>query len=139
MDYPGSDDGSSVGRLVSDMARDVGTLFRQELDLAKCELAEKAAEAKKGATTLAVGAGMALGGALVLAAALVLGLTVLLRTWLDPLLAACVSAFAIGAILGVVGVVLVRRGGEDLSPGHFVPQRTLDSLKENTRWAKDQI
>lgn len=139
MTNPIGDDGASVGRLLSDMGHDFTTLFRQELELAKCELAEKAQEAKKGATTFGIGAGMGLAATMVLAAAVVLGLTLLLSNWIAVLPAAFISALVVGIGLGAGAYAMIRTGGKAMSPEHFVPERTLESLKENTRWARNQI
>ena len=145
MEYPATEDrvveerDSSIGRLFSELLRDLGTLFRQELTLAKCELSEKALEAKGGATKFGIGVGLGLAGVLVLAAALVLGLTAVLSTWMAPLVAGFISALLIGAGLAAGAYALIRQGGASLNPSHFVPEQTLESLKENTRWAKEKV
>lgn len=139
MTYPVTEDGQTVGRILADLGRDVATLIRQELTLAKCELAEKADEAKGGATKFGAGAGMCLASVLTIAAAAVLGLTLLLSNWMQPLAAAAVSAVIVSALFGLAGYLLMKSAGEQLSPDHFKPQRTMDSLKENTQWARKQI
>ena len=132
-------DEPSLGRIVSDLARDVGTLVRQEVDLARCELAEKADEAKSGVTRAGAGGGLALIGALVLAGAAVLGLTFVLERWMRTLPAMALSALAVGLALAIVGVVLFRTGSKALSGDHLVPRRTLESIKEDARWARRQF
>src|SRR4029078_11902490 len=87
---------SSVGRLISELMRDVGTLFRQEMDLARAELAVKADEAKGGVLKIGMAAGAGLVGVFVLAGAAVLGLTLLLSLWMAPLAAAFVGALVVG-------------------------------------------
>ena len=136
---PVSEHLSSVGAMISELFRDFGTLFRQELRLATCELTEKADEAKGGATKCGIAAGMGLAAVVVLSAAIVLGLTLLLSLVLSTLAAAFVSALLVGIGLGVAAYLLFRQGGKDLSPSKFVPERTLESLKENTRWAKTHV
>ena len=145
MEYPATEDPlaeekvSSAGRLFTDLLRDLGNLFRQELELAKCELGEKALDAKEGAAKLGTGVGFCLAAAVVLSAAIVLGLTLLLSQWMAPLLAAFISALGVGIVLGTVGFALIRNGSRTLSPRNFVPESTVESLKENARWAKERV
>jgi hypothetical protein len=130
---------SSVGRLISELMRDVGTLFRQEMDLARAELAGKAGAAKAGVLKIGIAAGTGLVGVFVLAAAAVLGLTLLLSLWMAPLVAAFVGALAVGAALALGAYLLYRRGVEEVQVRTFVPERTLESLKENAQWASRQL
>ena len=132
-------DGTDLRDAVSSFAGEIGTLVRQEVDLARCELAEKAERAKEGATRIGAGGAFALVGVFTLAAAAVLGLTLLLVQWLPPIAAAAVSAAIVGLILAVVGMVLMKNGGERLSPKQLLPKRTLESIKEDARWARRQI
>jgi len=132
-------DGADFRDVMSTLAGEIGTLVRQEADLARCELAEKAEVAKGGAVRLGAGGAFALVGAFTLAAAAVLGLTLLLMQWMAPLAAAGVSAAAVGIILAAVGAVLMKRGRERLRPEHLLPRRTLESIKEDARWARRQI
>jgi hypothetical protein len=130
---------SSVGRLISELMRDVGTLFRQEIDLARAELAGKVDEAKGGVLKVGVAAGMGLIGVFVLAGAAVLGLTLLLSLWMSALPAAFVGALLVGTGLALGGYLLYRRGVEEVKVREFIPQRTLESLKENAQWASRQL
>jgi hypothetical protein len=132
-------DEPALGRILSDIAQDVGTLVRQEIDLARCELAEKAEEAKSGAGRIGAGGGLALIGSMVLAGAAVLGLTYVLQRWMETLPAMALSALAVGIVLAAVGWVLLRRGSKSLSADHLVPRRTLESIKEDARWARRQF
>lgn len=132
-------DEASLGRAVSDLARDVGTLVRQEVELARCELAEKAEQAKAGATTLGAGGALALIGAFALAGTAVLGLTMILENWMDTLPAMGLSSFVVGAVLAAAGALLLRKGSGDLSADHLMPRRTVESIKEDARWARRQF
>ena len=132
-------DEPALGRIVSGLAEDVGTLVRQELDLARCEMAEKAEAVKSGATRAGVGGGLAFIGAMVLAGAAVLGLTYVLQRWMETLPAMAVSALAVGVVLAAAGLLLFRGGTRSLSGDHLLPRRTLDSIKEDARWARKQF
>jgi uncharacterized membrane protein YqjE len=119
----------STGQLVKQLSQDISTLVRQELQLAKAELAEKGKQA-------GVGAGM-LGGAGVLGLAVVGGsmatMILVLDTFMPNWLAALIATLTCGA----VGAVLALRGRDKLKEaGAPVPERTKESVKEDIEWAK---
>jgi hypothetical protein len=130
---------ASVGELFSDLMRDFATLVRQEVDLARLELTDKAERAKSGAMKIGVGAGLAVVGVILLAVAAMLGITLILSTWMTPLLAAFIGALLVGLTLAVAAYFLVRRGADEAKHASHVPERTLESLKENAQWAKNQL
>jgi len=132
-------DGSDLREVISSLAGEIGTLVRQEADLVRCELEEKAETAKEGAVRIGMGGAFALVGVFALAAAAVLGGTLLLARWMSPLAAACVSAAIVGGILAAVGAGLLKSGGERLRPARLLPRRSLESIKEDARWARKQF
>ena len=122
----------SLGELFGDLARDTGTLVRQEVQLAQTELTQKAARVARDAGVLAVGGLVAYAGFLALLAAVVLGLV---AAGLEPWLA----ALLVGAVVAVVGAVLVQRGLGALKREELAPRQTVETLKEDAQWAKDQV
>jgi hypothetical protein len=56
-----------------------------------------------------------------------------------PLVAAFVGALAVGAALALAAYLLYRRGVEEVQVRAFIPERTLESLKENAQWASRQL
>jgi hypothetical protein len=130
---------ATVGELLSAMMRDLSTLFRQEVDLARLELVEKAERAKGGALKIGAAAALGVVGLIFLAVAATLGLTLILMQGLPPVAAACISALAVGFVLAVAAYFLVRAGVEDAKAATPVPEKTLESLKENAQWAKKQL
>jgi hypothetical protein len=138
MDERTTEDGSVLKESLTELAGEVATLLRQEADVARCELAVAAEEARSGATKFGVGICCVLIGALALGAAAICGLTLLLEQWLTPLQAATVSSLTIAAVLGITGYLLIRRGGESIKPAKFVPRRAIETMKENFRWAQEK-
>ena len=130
MRAPGAD--RSLGELLGDLARDTGTLVRQEVQLAKTELGENAARAARDVGVLAVGGLVAYAGFLGLLAAATLGLV---AAGLEPWLA----ALLVGAVIALVGAVLVRRGLGALKREELAPRQTVETLKEDAQWAKQQV
>src|SRR5581483_1047207 len=108
-------------------------------DVARCELAIAADEAKSGAMKCGVGFGIGIAAVLALTAAAILGLTLLLQERLTTLGAACLSSAIVGVLLAVAGMLLIRQGSKDFQPGNFVPRQAIRTLKENMRWAREQI
>lgn len=121
----------SLGELFGELTREIGTLFRSEVTLAKTEMTQKAAQAGKDVGFLAAGGAVAYAGLLTLIAALVLGLATFLPAW--------VSALIVGLIVVAIGAFLVYRGISNLQHEDFAPQQTIDSLQEDATWAKHQM
>ena len=118
-----------LGEVARDLTRDVSLLVRQEVQLAKAEMAEKGKQAGIGAGMFG-GAGivglLALGA---LTACLILALTPAMKDWLAALVVAAVYA-AIAGILALIGRSRVR----DATPA--VPEQTVETVKEDVQWAK---
>jgi hypothetical protein len=116
-------DGSrpSVGELFSDVAADLSTLMRQEVELAKAEVRQSAVKAGKGAGMLA-GAGIS--GHMVL-------LFVSVAAWwgLGDSIGHGWSALIIGAIWLVIAAVLGLAGRREISAVSGVPQ-TAQTVKK---------
>jgi hypothetical protein len=125
-------DERSLGDLFSDLSRETSTLVRQEVQLAKAELTQSATEAARGIGMLVAGGAVAYAGLLFLLLALVFGL---IEAGWD----AWLSALAVGLVVVVIGAVLVLRARESLKPANLAPRRTVETLKEDQAWAKEQI
>jgi uncharacterized membrane protein YqjE len=122
----------SLGELFGDLARDTGTLVSQELALARTELTEKASQVGKDIAMLAVGGLVAYAGLLAIIAAVI----VLIADRGVPL---WVSALIVGLVVAGIGYLLVQRGISALRRQDFAPRQTMQSLKDDTQWAKEQI
>jgi hypothetical protein len=48
------------------------------------------------------------------------------------------SALLVGLVVAVVGYLLVRRALDALKREDFAPRETMETLKEDQQWAKDQ-
>lgn len=121
-------DGRSLGDLVGDIAHDLSTLVRQEVDLAKAEVRSEIARAGRGAGLFG-GAGLAGHLALIFASlAAVYGLD----HWLDAAWAALIVG-AIWALAAMVMALTGRKAFAELTPALPTTQQTL---KEDARWAQ---
>jgi uncharacterized membrane protein YqjE len=121
----------SLGELFGDLAQDTSTLVRQEIQLAKTELTQSVAEVGKNIGMLVVGGVLILTSTLALIATLILGLGALgLPSWLAALIVTLV-------FLGV-GLALVARGRTALKNADLLPRQTIETLKEDQEWIKEQ-
>jgi len=123
-----SADGRSLGDLVGDIANDLTTLVKQEIELAKTEAKTEAAKAGKGVGLLG-GAGMAAHLALLF---LSLTLMFVLDSWMHTALAALIVTVIWLAAAGVMAMV-GRRELKSMNPKLETTQKTL---KEDAAWAK---
>lgn len=112
---------SSLGDLLGDVTRDMSTLMRQEVELAKVELKQSATRAGKGSGMLA-GAGVA--GHFVL-----VFLSVALWWALGDLMGHGWSAVVVAIVWGIVGAVLASKGRKELNAIKGMPQ-TAETLQE---------
>ena len=123
-----SADGRSLGDIVGDIANDLTTLVKQEIELAKTEAKAEAAKAGKG-IGLFGGAGVA--GHLAL---LFLSLTLmfLLDSWMHTALAALI----VTVLWLVVAAVMALVGRKELKSMNPKLETTQKTLKEDAAWAK---
>lgn len=113
---------TSLGDLVAEVTRDMSTLMRQEVELAKAEATQSAKRAGKGAG-LYGGAGIAGWLALLfLSIALWWGLG-------DAMENFTVSAIIVAILWGIVAAVLYFTGKKEFDRVQGMP-RTVDSLKQ---------
>lgn len=126
----GGDD-RSLGELFSELTRETTTLVRQEVELAKAEMTQKASSVGKDIGYLVAGGAVAYAGFLALLAAVILGLGQLGVTW-------WLSALIVGAVVAAIGGFLVMSGMNNLKQEDMAPRATLDTLKEDAQWAKEQ-
>ena len=130
----GSDAGGqqeSLGTLLSGILKDLQDMVRGEIQLAKTELREDVGAMGKGAGALAAAALFGLTGFIFL----MLGATYLLNKWVQMWIAAGIVALA----LLLIAAILAASGRRQLSAAQLKPEQTIESLKEDKEWAKQQI
>ncbi len=127
-----SRDERSLGELFAELSSETSTLVRQEVQLAKVELSHKASEVGKDVGYLAAGAAVLYAGMLAILAGLILLLGQL------GFIALWFSALLIGIIVAAIGYFLVWWGLKAIKQTPLVPQQTIETLKEDKEWAKEQ-
>ncbi|MBC5825572.1 MAG: phage holin family protein [Candidatus Eremiobacteraeota bacterium] len=123
---------SSIGELLRRLSQETTLLVRQEVDLAKAEMAEKGRKAGAGAGMFG-GAGLiGLGAFLSLTACFIIALSGVMAAWLAALIVAVVYGIAT-AILAMSGKKKFQEAGPP------VPQQAAESVKEDVQWVKTQV
>jgi hypothetical protein len=122
----------SIGELFGQLSQDMTLLFRQELQLARAEMSEKISQVTSNLVSVVAGGFVAYVGALALVAALILGLheAAEISPW--------ISALIVGVIFAVAGYVMLNRGLKELKRVDLAPRRTVETLKDDVQWAKEQ-
>jgi xanthine/uracil permease len=125
-------DDRSLGELFGDLVRDMGILVRQEVSLATTELTYKATRVGRQLALLTVGGLVAYAGLLAIIAAVIILLAGAGLPW-------WLAALIVGVVVAVIGAVLVQRGLAAMKRVDLAPRQTLQTLKEDTQWAKEQM
>ena len=123
-------DNRSLGELFSQLTEEMTTLVRQEVALAKTEMTDKFGKMRRDVIMIAVGAMLAWAGFLTLIATVILALSLVMAPWLAALIVMVI-------VLGL-GAALVLYGVENLQHMSMMPKQTVQSLKEDVQWAKEQ-
>ena len=116
--------------LVKELSSQTSELVRQEVALAKAELAEKGKQAGVGAGLFTVAGVVGFLGAAALTAALIALLSEAMDTWLAALIVAAVYLTAAG-----VSALAGRDRVRDASP--LIPEQAIETTKEDIEWAKN--
>ena len=124
-------DERSMGDLFKELAAETGTLVRQEVALAQAEISAKASSVGKNVGYLAVGGAVGFAAVLALLAGAVLGLSYFVPAWL--------AAILVGVAVGITAYVLISSALTELRQTNFVPEETVESLKEDAQWLKNQV
>jgi len=119
----------SIGQLIGDISADLSQLFRQEVELAKSELRIEAGKAGRAAAMLSA-AGVAGHLAVLLGSfAVVFGLgEVMPLGW---------AALIVAVLWALAATALYANGRAKLRTVSPVPQRTVETLKEDARWLQN--
>lgn len=126
-----SDNEPSIGSLFTGLTEDMGRLLRQEIELARVETMQKVNSATRSIVLMAAGGFVAYAGLILLLIAVAIGLSNMMPLWLSTLI--------VGVVALVIGAVLIGSGRSSLSNLTVVPENTVESIKEDARWAKEQV
>jgi hypothetical protein len=129
----------SFASLFKELRDELVTLFRQEIALAKTEMSEKASKTGRDIGSIATGAVFLMSGLIVA----LLGLSALLYwvlTYFDVsnYHAGWIAPLVVGLATALIGYGLVQGGLSAIKRRSFVPEKTVQSLKEDKQWLTNQ-
>jgi hypothetical protein len=118
-----------IGEVAKELTSDLSLLMRQEIELAKAEMAQKGRTAAPGLGMFGGAGIVGLCAAGAITAFLVLVFSLFLPDW--------TAALIVGAVLAAIAYTLVRQGKERVAEaGKPVPEQTIETVKEDVEWAK---
>lgn len=120
-----------LGDLFSELAGEMSELVRKEVALAKLEVGQKARHIGKNVGYLVVGGAVAYAAMLAIIAGIVMLLDGVMPNW--------VAAIVVGVVVGIVGWLLIGKARAALQATDITPQQTVETLKEDAAWVKQQI
>lgn len=119
-----------LSAILSDIVGNVQQMVRAEIRLAKVELREEVAKAKRGALLL-------VGGALL--GVLALGVLLLAAVYaLSTIVAPALAALIVGVVAAVVAGAAAAAGAKQFSRVNLPPPKTSATVQETIQWAKTQ-
>jgi hypothetical protein len=121
----------SLGDLFSNLTAETAALVRQEAALAQVELTNKAAAVGKDVGYLVVGGAVGYAALLVLLAAVVMILANVVPMW--------ASALIVAVVVGAVAFFLISSALAALRKIELTPRETVESIKEDAKWLKNQV
>lgn len=120
-----------LAELFSDLVTETTTLVRNEVALAKVEMTQKATKVGRNVGSLIVGGAIGYAALLAFCAAVVLLLDRVMPAWL--------AALIVGVVVAIVAWAMIGKALAALRRVELKPQETVDSLKEDAQWIKEQI
>lgn len=121
----------SIGELFAELAGETSTLVKHEIDLARVELSQKASTVGRNVAWLSVGGVVGLVGTLAITAALILILSKVMEPWL--------AAVLVGGAYLIAAGVMIMSAIKAIKETDLAPRQTVETLKEDTQWLKNQI
>ncbi len=128
---PPDGDERPLKELVSDVTTQLQALVRKEMELARAEIKQEVSKATKGIAAFAVAGVVGFLAAIALVFAAAWGLTELVPEG--------VAFLIVGVLLLAVAGVLFAQGRKKIAEVSPVPERTIETVKEDVETAKDSL
>ena len=122
--------GRTVPEVLQDIVGNIQEIIRSEFRLAKAEVKQEAAKAQSPVIMSVMGGALGLYALGFLLLTAMLAMATVMTMWM--------AALIIGAVLAVASMALIGAAKARLKHVNAVPERTIESIKENVQWTKDQ-
>ena len=120
-----------LGDLFGDLASEMSNLLRQEVALARVEMTQNAKRLGKNVGYLVVGGAVGYAALLAVIAAVIM----LLDNWLPS----WGAALLVGILIAGISWLMIGKALNALQEGEITPRETVETLKEDAAWVKQQI
>jgi uncharacterized membrane protein YqjE len=127
----GQSEARDIGREVADIASDLQKLIQQEIQLAKTEMAEQMRLSTRAITWGAIAGVMGFFMLAFVCVTVMFALAEALPLWVSALITTGILA----VLAAVAGIIAYQR----FKQVSFMPQRTMESVKEDVEWARSQL
>ena len=130
----------SITDLIRELRDESMLLVRQEVALAKTEISEKVSRVTRNSITLVSGGVMLYTGLILVLFGIGLVVSIGLaaagvdETWALPL-----GVGLVGLLVAVIGAVMMGGAKKALSEESVMPEKTVQSLKEDKEWTKEKL
>jgi Putative Actinobacterial Holin-X, holin superfamily III len=133
-------DQPSIAQLLKDLREEGTLLLRQEIALAKKEISEKVAKTARNLTYIVAGAlvGYSAITFLLLAISSLIS-QALVGQEVSIGWAIFLGLLIVALIVGLASVVMILKGIQTLKKLSLVPEKTVETLKEDKTWAQNKI
>ncbi len=124
----------SIPQLIRDFTHESTALVRDEVELAKNEVAEKLSDLESGITNQGAGALVLFGGFLVFLDAVVLWLMEVFsadHAWLSPLV--------VGVAVMIIGGMILANGRSKLKAHKLTPRRTVEQVRRDGQMLREKL
>ena len=129
----------SIVGLLRTLTSEGRELMSLELSLAKAEMREKLAVYERNGVAIAMGAGLLLAALLLGAWTMNAALTALLDLFLPLGVAVWLAPLILTLVLGGLGLSKVKGGLEGIKREPLAPTKTIQTLKDDARWAERTV
>lgn len=130
----------SMGTLIKQLRDDTTTLVKDEIALAKTELAENAKRTGRNLGFLAAGGLVAFVALIMLLMGLAKGVAALLIGMeISPFVAELLGYLIIAVAVGIIAGILISKALQALQNNPLSPEKTIKTLKEDKQWAQEKI
>jgi uncharacterized membrane protein YqjE len=137
---PNTENNESLPALVGRLGEDVMQLFDTKMSLLKVEIREEANQFARSGIMIAVGGIIAAVGFALLNVAVAFGISTLLSgTNLSQPAQYAVGFLATGFLYLIIGGIIITVMKNRLAKQHLVPDRTVEELRKDKQWLKNEI
>lgn len=137
MATPIQQDPRSMTGLIGDIFRDISDLVREEIALAKAEASEKFTKLQVALIAIAIGGAVAFAGLIVLLDAAVYALGNVMGPLVERFPA--LPALIVGAVVVIVGVVMIKIGADRFSANNLRLSRTMENVDRDRMVVKEHM